>query len=823
MKACLAVLCAVWAFLSGTSLGFAQSPTADPSESGPAVGAAPPPVTPLPTTTLPSPTLTNRAALRTNLPIRPRFTPPVPPAPGQGPAIPSPGATPALPGAPVRVSLPPGVTNMTAPAGANPAPTAALTPPVPGTPGIPASSPIPAAAVPTTAAPPAPGAAPGAIPGPSIAPPGATPGAGAAGAPMPTMSAVITPTTTNLVGLAGSAKIPEKVINLQVAPIEQVLSVYAELTGRTVLRPTALPATAITLRNQQELTKDEAIQALESVLSLNGITMINVGDKFVSAVPTQQALTEGAAFMKGDAKDLAETGQFVTKLITLTNALPTEVQQLLQTFGKVQGGIVAIDSTMTLVLRDYPANIKRMMELIDKIDVKVESEYKLEVIPIKYGKVEDIYSTMSSLIGGGAGGAVGGAGGVGGVGARRTSGGRGGGTGMGNSSSRGSSFRTNLRQNNLNQTGQQRYPGQVQPQAAQTGQMGGASTFNQRLQGIVNRMSGSGEAQLLGDAKIIPDERSNSLIVFATKEDMTMITNIVAKVDRLLAQVLIEAIIMDVELNDSLEFGVSAIMRPQKTGNLTSVAGMNNGQGFLSAITNIAAGSGLPGGFSYFGKYAGDMDIAVKALAANGRGEILATPRVQTSHATPANFTVGQSVPYVTSTYYGGYGYGGPSAQLQQLDVETFIDVTPYITPDGLVVMEINQNIEEITGYTEIANVGKMPNTTRRSATATVSVQDRDTIVLGGYIRASKSNAKSGVPILKDIPGLGALFRSTSKETKRTELLIFIRPTVLPSPRDAAAAATIEKERMPGIRDMEHDWKDEYEKMNQKSNKRNKK
>jgi general secretion pathway protein D len=116
-----------------------------------------------------------------------------------------------------------------------------------------------------------------------------------------------------------------------------------------------------------------------------------------------------------------------------------------------------------------------------------------------------------------------------------------------------------------------------------------------------------------------------------------------------------------------------------------------------------------------------------------------------------------------------------------------------------------------------------MPNTTRRAANATVSVQDRDTIVLGGYIRASKSNSKSGVPVLKDIPGLGAMFRSTSKETKRTELLVLLRPTVLPSPREAAESARAERERMPGIREMEQDWKKQYDELNEKADKRSKK
>ncbi len=631
------------------------------------------------------------------------------------------------------------------------------------------------------------------------------------------MSAVITPNTTNVTGLAGSAMVPEKIINLQVAQIDQVLILYAELTGRTVLRPTALPAATVTLRNQQELTREEAIQALESVLGLNGITMINVGEKFVSAVPTQQALQEGAAFSREDPKGLAETGQFVSKVIQLKHALPSEVQQVISTFSKVQNGIVAIDSTMTLVLRDYPANIKRMTEMVEKIDVQAESEYKLEVIPIKYGRVEDLYSTMSALIGGGGGGAAttGAAAGTSGV--RRTGPTMRGSTlGTGTRSRYGTSGTGYGGYGGYNTGYGSRYNqgGAYYPQASTVSPATGgttASSFSQRLQQVVSRMSGKGagtELETLQDARIVPDERSNSLIVFATKEHMQMITNIVSKVDRLLAQVLIEAIIMDVELNDSMSFGISALMRPQQNGSLTSVASMNSGASLLSGVTNLT--SGLPEGFNYFGRFSGDLDFAIKALASDARGQVLATPRVQTSHAIPASFEVGESVPYVTSTYYGGYGYG-PSAQLQQLDVTTFLNVTPYITPDGLVVMEIEQNIEEITGYTEIANVGKMPNTTHRSTTTTVSVQDRDTIMLGGYIRSARSKQKSGVPVLKDIPILGGLFRSTSRDSKRSELIVLMRPTVLANPKEAAEAARLEKERLPGIREMEHEWNMEQE------------
>ena len=580
--------------------------------------------------------------------------------------------------------------------------------------------------------------------------------------------------------------------NWQALPLEQVLANYAELTGRTVLRPNQLPAVGVTLRTQSGLTKDEAVQALDSVLTLNGVTMIPVGEKFVTAVPSQQAVQEGAAFSDVEEDDLPEAGQYLTKMVQLKYANPQDVAQVLQGFGKVQGGVLALPNTQTLVLRDYAANIKRMMEVIRKVDTEVENDYKLEVIPIKYGKVEDIYSTMSSLIGGGGGGARG----TTATGGRTSSRSRGGAGAGGRSGG--------LNQNRNSASGAL---GQTQPGMQQGNQPGGQNTFGQRLQGVLNRAGGAGSVELLGDARIVPDERSNSLIVFASKQDMVMITNIVSKVDRLLAQVLIEAVIMDVNITDSSTFGVSAVLNGQKSGKLTSTLGGNNGANLLSGITNLST-SGLPGGFNYFAHWGGNLDMAVQALASNSKGQVLQTPRVQTSHAIPASFFTGETVPYVTSTYYGGYG-AGPSSSFQQLEVGIGLNVTPYITPDGLVVMDISQTIEEISGATTIAGVGDVPNTTRREADATVSVQDGDTIILGGYIRTSKTKTRSGVPFLKDIPVLGNLFRSRSDSNDRSELIVLLRPTVLPTPHDAAIIAKTEQLRLPGVREMEREMHDD--------------
>ncbi|MCP5519385.1 MAG: hypothetical protein H7A45_19250 [Verrucomicrobiales bacterium] len=634
-----------------------------------------------------------------------------------------------------------------------------------------------------------------------------------------------------------STVIPAGSMRLPALPIEQALTLYANLTGRTILRPSTLPATPITLDTQSDLTRAEAIQALDSVLALNGITMVNIGEKFVTAVPSNQALQEAPTFSSGPVDELPEASQYVTKLVTLKHALPSEVSQLLQGFGKVQNGIVALDSSKTLVLRDYAGNIKRMMEIIERVDTEQEMEYTLEVIPIKYGKVDEIYGTMSSLISGGGGvSSVGGTAGVGTSGmSSRLGSSRSLRSGTGNqrfgSSSRyGSSYGGF---NNPYQSGVYRpqevfgaeaapldatplyEAGSYRPMQATTGPATartGSTTFSQRLQQIVNRASGGQEeVELLQDARIVPDERSNSLIVFANREDMKMITNIVAKVDQLNAQVLIEAIIMDVQLSDELEMGVSSYLRSQ-SGDFTSHTLSNPGSLF-SSVTNIASGN--PSGLTWLGSYKDDFNVVVRALASTGKGQILATPRIQTSHAMEASFSVGESVPYVTGTFNGG-GLYGASQQFSQLDVATELMVIPYITPDGLVVMDIDQHIEEITGFKKF-DVGELPQTVTRDATATVSVRDGDTIILGGYVRASRSRNNNGVPILKDIPLLGALFRSKSNRSSRSEMVVFIRPTVLTTPQEAAAFAESERKTMTGISQMERLMKEDQDRLRERT------
>jgi general secretion pathway protein D len=622
---------------------------------------------------------------------------------------------------------------------------------------------------------------------PAINPPAPAPG-------LPSLPAASQPAGSPPPAAASQEMVPAGDINFQAVDVDQVLDVYARYVGRTLLRA-GLPQAKIVLTTETPLTKDEVVQALQGVLALNGIALINIGDKFVKAVPVAQASQEGAAFNTNNAAELPDIGQYVTHIVQLKYIKPSELAPVLQQFAKIPNGVFPIDSNGILILRDYAENIKRMLEFISQVDVIMPEEFVSEVIPIKYAMVDDIANALNSL--GGSSSAIGNA---------TTPSSRGAGLGnMGGTGTTGNQYQPG----GLNQPG-----GQItRPFGTAAGGAAGGNSFSSRLQSIIQRAAsggGQGEIQLMGPTKIIADERSNSLLVYATKEDMKTIKDIVSKLDVLLPQVLIESVIMDVNLNNSWNFGVSVAQNPKTfspTQGIQGAGGYNNGQSFFNFAANQLGsnaasaffGNNLGSGLSYFGNIGPTWDVALAAAAADSSVSIVQRPRIQTSQAKEAQFFVGSTVPYVTSVYYNSGIGGGPSSSYSQLQVGISLDVTPFINPFGLVVMDISQEIDDLNGSTFIQGVGNVPNTDKRQLSSEVAVNDKDTIILGGFIRTEKDKNKNGVPLLQDIPILGNLFSSRTANHTRSELLVLMRPTILLDPKNAAAQTAAEEQRLPGI------------------------
>lgn len=834
MAFALQMACRLIAQTDAGAPGADAKPAADAAAKPATPGAIPPPpaanaVVPVPGANLP--TRTNRTAV-------PRAFPRSIPAPFAAPAGTAPAGT--------------------APAAASPVPGAAAAPAAVSS-TAPATLPAAPAAgsPPGTSALPAPGnIVPGRVALPS---PAGTPAAPSTGSAPTVAGQQNPPTTTSVPGFnPGTNPDPDSSTNIVFLPggklkfvamaLDQFLTgVYAKKIGKTILRPATLPQVNISFEQQSPLTDAELLQAYDSVLALNGITTIPTGDKFITVVPNTQAGQEGAAFSNKPRGELPEASQFTTAIIQLKHVKPSEIMQVLAPFAKNANNIVALETTSTLILRDYAINIKRIMEVIEKIDIVVEEDYALEVIPIRYGRVEDIYQTMSGIIGGtGGGGGVSGTGASGfgnsgGFGGQGGSGfGRGGSSGMGRSSGSGGRFGGNSYGSGYNSGyggssgrygGYNQYsngiepiddprsgqPGDIRPFQASITQQ---PSFNSRLN-AANRAAGGANAQkqehsLVDDARIIPDLRSNSLLVYATKKDMEQIKKVVEKVDTLLSQVLIEGIVMNVDLKSEWDVGVSSGQRPRSfNGDVTGGGTANNGGNALNsgidflkgAITGAATNGTINNvypknaGFGYAAVLGGKWDLAIAAVAGDSRVDLIQRPRIITSHSVPAEFFVGKEIPY----RQGGYSYGGSdSYYYTSLPVGIGIQVTPFITPDNLVVMEISQNIDATEGSS--STDGAPPTTSNRRASSVVTVRSGDVILLGGFLDSNRSSTSSGVPLLKDIPLLGNLFKSSGSKKAKSEMMILVRPTILPKPSDVAAYTEQSRRDSGNIQKLEQDF-----------------
>jgi general secretion pathway protein D len=598
-------------------------------------------------------------------------------------------------------------------------------------------------------------------------------------------------------------------IRFQEMELGQFLDVYAEMTGKTLLKSPQVPLTTkISINNQSTLTKEEAINALNTILGLNQISVIPQGEKFLKIVPQANVGPEATPFSTNTYDSLPDAqGVPIAQIVTLNHLTPEDALTILQPYTKLQGGLIGVKGSPTLVIRDYAENVKRMLEILAKVDVALPVTIETVVIPIKYATAGEIAGVLSGL-GATTGSGISGGASSGGAG---FSGSTFGGGGLGGSQYGGSGV------NRLgNPTGGAANPGGLRNTGTATGN---------RLTQAVNRASGSGGANgdfvLIGNAKIIPDERSNALLIFAERADLIMISNIISKLDVVLPQVRIEALILEVNLGNDKSLGVSMRQNSQKSGDLDFAGGSVFGPGFVNpkTLTGFAGATNLMGGgFNYFGKLNEDFDFAVTAAANDSRINVLSRPSVVTSTAKPATIFVGETRPYITGTYNNGFNSGGNSSQYSQLSIGISLNVMPIINQDGLVVMDISQNISQ-SGKDVIIDGNAVPSTIERNATSYLAVHDRDTIMLGGFISTTKNKGNGGVPYLKDIPGLGMLFRSTSEKVDRVELMVLIRPTVLATPEIAALHTAEVRDNSPGITKAEREEAEFQRKLMEKERK----
>ena len=300
---------------------------------------------------------------------------------------------------------------------------------------------------------------------------------------------------------------------------------------------------------------------------------------------------------------------------------------------------------------------------------------------------------------------------------------------------------------------------------------------NQGLRGLDSQGRVVNLRDLTGQVTIIPDINTNSIVIVTSPENRALLQQIVEQLDKIPEQVMIETVIVEASLDATDKLGIEWNLT-QGAGSVLGALGAKDTKGAATSSFGNQASTTQPQGLRYTltgGQYGAFMN----ALKTDARFEVLSTPRIFTSNNSTAEINISQSLPYVTSTQTNTNGVS--SFNYSFLDVGIILTVTPRITSNGYVTMDVTQTANDFVRYTDF----NAPVVNQREAQTTVSVKDGETIVLGGIIKNSISATTNKIPVLGDIPVLGKLFQTNGTTKSKTELLVFLTPRIVRDSEEA--------------------------------------
>ncbi|MEZ6000429.1 type II secretion system secretin GspD [Hyphomonas sp.] len=277
--------------------------------------------------------------------------------------------------------------------------------------------------------------------------------------------------------------------------------------------------------------------------------------------------------------------------------------------------------------------------------------------------------------------------------------------------------------------------------------------------------------------RIFPYETSNSLAIFATESEYRIVESALNRIDVRPMQVMLEATIVDVTLNNDLRYGVQWFL---ESGEFN--VGLTQSKSSLSST-----GATLPG---FAVTFQGDKaNAAISALESVTDVQILSRPRLLVSNNQQASLQIGDQVPVVTRTSTSTIDPAAPIvADVELRDTGVILSVTPRINANGLVSLDIEQEVSDVAPTTSSGI--DSPTIRQRRLQTNVTVDSGATIALGGLIRDDATTTRSGIPVLSDVPILGQLFRTTNKTRRRGELVVLITPKVVQAPEDIDAVTS---------------------------------
>jgi general secretion pathway protein D len=564
------------------------------------------------------------------------------------------------------------------------------------------------------------------------------------------------------------------------------------------------------------LRKSDLLPILETILKINNATMIKVGN-FYEIIPVSNVSRQPLQVQERPPATNPDD-QMVLQIVRMKYVAASEMASLLNPYLGEGASIVLQSAGNILLITERRSNLRKLMEIVDLFDTNVFENERVRLLPVKNNLARDLVNDLQSVFSG---------------------------YGQGTTAlrfyaldrissilvvtpnpavfSEVEKWLNRLDQNPLG-TGQQNFVYKVKNTKADeihkilvqlySGPVQLSAIYNlpspnpaapgapppapQGAAGATGAAQPSASAASAGtansrsqDVKIIADGTNNFIIVQATAPVYEEIRRTIEQLDVLPRQVLIEAQIVQVGLDDSLILGLSATLRARGILNpamTTASFGLNDGPAALVGQT-----------FAYVGQ---TREIVAFLNASENRSRIrtLSSPSVMVSDNKAANFQVGAEVPVPTTSTVSAVQQNGTSAFAQTITFRptgVLLRVTPQINESGNVTLEIDQEVSEAVANTTSEVVA--PVISKTSVSSHIVVQDGQTIVLSGFIRENEESSRSRLPLLGRIPIAGVLFGDTRKVKGRNELLILITPHVVRTHAEAEQATTEMKAKLKEV------------------------
>ncbi|MAR59052.1 MAG: type II secretion system protein GspD [Porticoccaceae bacterium] len=581
-------------------------------------------------------------------------------------------------------------------------------------------------------------------------------------------------------------------INFRDADIRSVIESVAEITGKSFVLDARVKG-KVTIISPGPIDSSLLYQAIISAIQVNGYQAVEDG-----AVTRILPINSSYQFAGGDGDNA-----LITEIIKINHVQAATLVPVIKPFLSNGARMFAFAQSNYLVIADIQSNVKSAKRIIEKMDDPDQNS--VEVINLKYisageavhiaGQLKQLQKQELSLVEDGLNNRVI----VSGPSIARTS------------------FKNMLKRLDLPSTKK----GNVEVIYLDYSRAAEIKPIIDGLLGsdVFLRLAGEsgGDAKGKTAYKVEIDELNNALVVAAPSSLIREIQNVVAKLDRARPQVLIEAVIAELSEQQARDLSSQIVVTGRDRGGylsnfdgvLASLLGTALGSGDSSNVSTSQIASALPKSvIGAVGDFDSESDrgigLLIQALESDGRTKILSTPSVVTLDNEEASLTVGEEVPFPTGSYANTNNSNSvnPFTTVNREEVGVMLKVKPQISKGDAVRLEIEQESSAVKTGTADSQLGA--TTTKSTMQTNVMIQDGEILILGGLIEGTSGNSASKVPLLGDIPFLGNLFKSSTKDDRKKVLMMFIRPTII---RSAEDAKTLSKSKFDHLitRDFEDD------------------